>query len=417
MRSPGVAPTLSNQAVPAILPWASLLPCVIAIMAAANLQYTWTLFVAPLMKGLGAKLSAVQLGFTLYIIAQTWLAPFEGWLADRFSPRLLAGAGGALVAMNWIGAGVAGAVGPLYVVCLLGGFGCGLVMATGGRIALRCFGERRGLAIGIVSMAYGLGPVLAVEPIQYAIAAYGYRQAFIVCGAVQAAVLLGAAWCLAEPAVPLKQSAAAAPETVAASNQSPGEMLRSPLFLLLYAIMTLVAFGGLLVTAQLAPIAASYGVPRSLTLCGIGAVTLAIMLDRVMNTGARPFWGWLSDHIGRPRAMGAAFGFEALAVLFLIQSAGRPALFVVLSGLTFFGWGEIFSLFPAVIADVFGPDSAMTNYGILFTAKGVASIAAGWGAARLFEAGGSWRGILWIVLACDALAAALTFLLPRQREG
>jgi len=397
------------------LPWLSIVPCVIAIMAVANLQYTWTLFADPLMKGLGVKLSAVQLGFSLYIMAQTWLAPFEGWLADRFAPRLLAVIGGALVGLNWVGAGLAQSVWPLYAACLVGGFGCGLVMAAGGRIALRCFGERRGLAIGIVSMAYGLGPVLAVVPIQRTIAAYGYQEAFIVWGVVQACVLLAAAWFLVEPTTlppspPAERPAGTSPGS-AGRGKTPAEVLRTPVFWWMYAIMTLVAFGGLLITAQLAQIAASFGLPKTFLLFGLGGVTLAIVVDRVMNAAARPFWGWVSDFTGRPAAMAAAFGCEALAVFLLIQTSGHPVAFILLSGVTFFAWGEIFSLFPALIADVFGSENAMTHYGLLFTAKGTASLAAGWGAARLIEAGASWSAVLWGVLACDVAAALLTWFL------
>ncbi|MBI3552434.1 MAG: oxalate/formate MFS antiporter [Elusimicrobia bacterium] len=384
--------------------WWKLVPCVIAIMAVANLQYTWTLFAKPLMEGLGAKLSAVQLGFTLYIVAQTWLAPFEGWLADRFAPRRLAAAGGLLVGVNWIGAGLAQSLPALYASCALGGFGCGVVMSAGGRVAIKSFPGRRGLAVGVVSMAYGLGPVLAVVPIQRAIEAVGYRGAFIRAGAVQAVLVLAAAFFM--PAGGERAAREAAPP---AGGRTPWEMVRAYPFVLMYAIMSLVAFGGLMITAQLAPLAESFGIGKTALLFGMGAVPLAIIVDRIMNAASRPFWGGISDRLGRADAMAAAFACESLAVGLLILSAGHPLWFVIQSGLTFFAWGEIFSLFPTTIADVFGEDYAMTNYGVLFTSKGVASLFAGWGAAWLVEAQASWVSVLWIALACDVAAAALAW--------
>ncbi len=375
-------------------------------MAVANLQYTWTLFALPLKDALAAKLSAVQLAFTLFILAQTWLAPFEGWLADHFRPRPLALIGAALVGANWVGAGWARSLDSLYAFCLLGGLGCGLVMAAGGRIALRCFADRRGLAMGVVSMAYGLGPVIAVAPVQRAIESWGYARAFVVCGLVQAAVAALAATFLQEPQ--------GAPSPSATPLARLPRVIATRTFALMYAVMALVAVGGLLITAQLAPMAASFGMSKETLVLGLGAVSLAIMLDRVTNAAARPFWGAVSDRLGRCETLALAFACEAAAIVLLAASGGHPLRFVVLSGVAFFAWGEIFSLFPAIVADVFGADEAMTDYGALFTAKGVASLLAGWGAARLVEGRVSWPSVLLAAAACDALAALLAFFPLRQ---
>ncbi len=382
-------------------PWLALLPCVLAIMAAANLQYTWTLFALPLKDALGAKLSGVQLAFTLYIVAQTWLAPFEGRLADRFAPRPLAIIGGLLVGINWIGAGFATSLPLLYASCIVGGFGCGLVMAAGGRVALSRFPGRRGLAIGVVSMAYGLGPVLAVVPIERTIASAGYHHAFIYWGALQAAAVVLAALFMDGKEAPRPAASAGA--------ENPLRIVLTRPFMLMYAIMLLVATGGLLITAQLVPMAGSFGLTKSTMLFGAGAITLAIMLDRITNAAARPFWGGVSDRLGRCETMAIAFACEAAAIALLAASGDHPLRFVLLSGVAFFAWGEIFSLFPALIADMFGAENAMTSYGLLFTAKGAASLFSGWGAARLSEAHVSWTTVLLACAAFDALAAALAF--------
>jgi OFA family oxalate/formate antiporter-like MFS transporter len=133
------------------------------------------------------------------------------------------------------------------------------------------------------------------------------------------------------------------------------------------------------------------------------------VLDRILNGVTRPFWGYISDHIGRYNAMAIAFTLEAAAIYLLLQMVDHPVGFVLLSGLVFFAWGEIYSLFPATIGDVFGPKFATANYGVQYTAKGTASIFAGWGAAKLVERTGSWETVLWVAVGCDLLAAALAY--------
>jgi OFA family oxalate/formate antiporter-like MFS transporter len=131
------------------------------------------------------------------------------------------------------------------------------------------------------------------------------------------------------------------------------------------------------------------------------------MLDRILNGLTRPFWGWISDHIGRYNTMALAFGLEGCAIIALLNLVHKPLWFVILTGFTFFAWGEIFSLFPAAIGDIFGPKYATTNYGIQYTAKGTASIFSGWGAAVILEITGSWIPVFWIAVGCDLAAALL----------
>lgn len=387
---------------------------IVAMMAIANLQYAWTLFTVPLTRSLHATLSAVQVAFTLFILTETWLVPFEGYLVDRLGARLIVTVGGVLVGASWIGSGSAETLGALYGWYTLGGIGAGAVYGACVGTALKWFPDRRGLAAGATAGAYGFGTALTVLPIQRMIADSGYQTAFIVWGVVQGVVVLGAAQFMAAPPEgwrPPGWEPARANIRVhqSAISRTPGEMLKTGRFWLMYLMMALVAFGGLMVTAQLKPIAATYGLDKTVVTLGISALALALMLDRILNGLTRPFWGWVSDHIGRCNAMALAFGLEALAILALLQLVRRPIWFVVLSGLTFFAWGEIFSLFPATIGDVFGPAYATTNYGIQYTSKGVASIFAGWGAAKILETMGSWMPVFWVAFACDALAALLAF--------
>jgi MFS family permease len=174
-------------------------------------------------------------------------------------------------------------------------------------------------------------------------------------------------------------------------------------------MMALVAFGGLMVTAQLKPIAASFGFDKGVFAIGLSALSMALMLDRILNGLTRPFWGWISDHIGRYNTMAMAFALEGMAIIALTQLVHKPLWFVLFTGFTFFAWGEIFSLFPAAIGDIFGSKYATTNYGIQYTSKGLASIFAGWGAAALMQSYGSWIPVFWCAVVCDLSAAALAF--------
>jgi len=392
--------------------WGQLIACIIAMMAIANLQYAWTLFTIPLTESLGVKLSVVQIAFTLFVLAETWLVPFEGYIIDRLGARLMVTLGGLLVGASWIGSGSAHSVTALYVWYALGGVGAGAVYGASIGLALKWFPDRRGLAAGLTAGSYGIGTALTILPIQHMIANSGYSAAFITWGIVQGIIVLVAAQFLLAPAAgwrPSGWSESASNENVqqSAVSHTPFEMIKTGVFWITYLMMALVAFGGLMVTAQLKPIAAFYHLDKTVVLFGITALGLALVLDRILNGLTRPFWGWISDHIGRYNTMAIAFASEALAILALLQLVHHPIWFIVLTGLAFFAWGEIFSLFPATIGDLFGPVYATTNYGIEYTAKGLAAIFAGRGAALLVELGGSWVDVFWIAVGCDLMAAFL----------
>jgi OFA family oxalate/formate antiporter-like MFS transporter len=393
--------------------WLQLLACVAGMMAIANLQYAWTLFTIPLSESLSVSLSAVQIAFTLFVLAETWLVPVEGFLIDRLGARRVVSLGALLVGLGWVGSGYADSLSALYFWYALGGVGAGAVYGGSIGTALKWFPDRRGLAAGITAGAYGFGTALTILPIASMIESTGYRSAFISWGVIQGIVVLLAAQFLRKPPADWKPpvDVAARAERVIQNpvSYTPGQMVRTGAFWLMYAMMTMVAFGGLMVTAQLKPIAATYGMDKHIVAFGVTALGLALILDRVLNGLTRPFWGWVSDHIGRYNTMAIAFGLEAVGIFVLLHLIDRPLWFVILSGFVFFAWGEIYSLFPAAIGDVFGPDYATTNYGIQYTAKGTASVFAGWGAAKLVELAGSWIPVFWVAVSCDLLAAGLAF--------
>jgi MFS transporter, OFA family, oxalate/formate antiporter len=394
--------------------WAQLVAGIIAMMAIANLQYAWTLFTKPMQSHLHATLTAIQWTFTLFIALETWLVPFEGYLVDRIGPRLMLGVGAILVALGWIFSGEAETLRSLYFWYGVGGVGAGIVY--GGTIgnALKWFPDHRGLTVGLTAGAYGIGTALTVAPIDKMIKASGYQHTLVVWGIIQGFVVLIAALFLARPPVGWappgwKEKEAKIKEHVHSSaiDMTPWQMLRQPSFYVIYLMMTMLSFGGLVVTAQLNPMAVSYHVDKVVVAFGMTALVLAITVDRYLNGLTRPFWGWVSDHLGRENTMFIAFTLEAIAVFALLQLISHPVWFIALSGLCFFAWGEIFSLFPSITADLFGKTWATTNYGIVYTAKGAGAFFAGVGAAWLFEKTGSWTRVFYAMIVCDLLAAFL----------
>ena len=395
--------------------WLQLIACVIAMAAIANLQYAWTLFTVPLTKSLNATLAAVQLAFTLFVLAETWLVPVEGYLIDKLGARLVVTMGSVLVGAGWIGSGMTSSLTGLYFWYVLGGVGAGAVYGASIGTALKWFPDRRGLATGLTAGAYGGATALTIIPIQNMMEASGYQRTFIVWGIIQGIIVLVVAQLMRSPEAgwrPAGWTPPAAGTTGVAQTQvsrTPWEMLQTSSFWILYVMMTMVAFGGLMVTAQLRPIAQIYGQDKAIVWFGLTALTLALMLDRIINGITRPFWGWVSDHIGRYNTMAITFFLEAVAIFALVQVIGHPLLFVVLSGFVFFAWGNIYSLFPAAIGDLYGPKYATTNYGLQYTAKGTASIFAGFGAAWLVDVTGTWTPVLYTAIVCDLIAAALAW--------
>jgi len=397
--------------------WVQLIAGIIAMMAIANLQYAWTLFTKPIQAHFHVSLVAVQWTFTLFVALETWLVPFEGYLVDKIGPRFMLGMGSILVAAGWVGSGYAESIGSLYFWYSLGGIGAGIVYGGTVGNALKWFPDHRGLCVGLTAGAYGIGTASTIAPVAEMLKTSGYQHTFIVWGWIQGAVVLVSALFLARPpegwTPPNWQEKAAkirAKVNTSIVDLTPMEMLRQPSFYIIYIMMTMLAFGGLVVTAQLKPMAVSYHVDKVIVAFGMSAVVVAITVDRLLNGFTRPFWGWVSDHVGRENAIFVAFVLEAIAVYALLQLIAYPVWFVVLSGLCFFAWGNIFSLFPSLTGDLYGSKWATTNYGVVYTAKGLAAAFAGPGAAWIYAKTGSWSKVFWAMIACDLIAAFMALL-------
>ena len=397
--------------------WIQLVAGIVAMMAIANLQYAWTLFTTPIQHHLNISLKAVQVTFALFVALETWLVPFEGFLVDMIGPRLMLGLGSFLVGLGWIGSGRAESAGALYFWYSVGGIGAGVVYGGAIGNALKWFPDYRGLCVGLTAGAFGIGTATTIAPIAKMIASSGYQRTFVVWGFIQGITVLVCALFLARPPKGWtppnwveKEKKIKAKINTSAVDMTPLQMLQQRSFYVIYLMMVMLAFGGLVVTAQLNPMAVSSHVDKTVLLFGMTALVLAIEVDRLLNGLTRPFWGWVSDHIGRENAIFGSFVLEAIAVFALLQLINHPLWFVALSGLCFFAWGNIFSLFPSITADLYGTKWATTNYGIVYTAKGVAAAFAGPGAAWLFSKTGSWSKVFWAMIVCDLVAAFMALL-------
>jgi len=388
--------------------WWQLVFGIVCMVMIANLQYGWTLFVSPIDEKYHWGRAAIQVAFTIFVLTETWLVPVEGWLVDRFGPKIVVFVGGVLVAIAWMMNSAADTLTTLYIAAALGGIGAGGVYGTCIGNALKWFPDRRGLAAGLTAAGFGAGSALTIIPIQGMIQASGYEATFLWFGIGQGLVVVALSLTLrpprvgeAPPSTRLKQSA---------RDYTPLEVLASPIFWIMYAMFVLVGAGGLMATAQLAPIAYDFQiakVPVSLLGLTLPALTFALSIDRVLNGLTRPFFGWVSDRIGRENTMFIAFGLEAVGIWALSAFGHDPVLFVVLSGLVFFAWGEIYSLFPSTCTDVYGSRYATTNAGMLYTAKGTASLLVPL-ANVLAAASGGWHLVFILAALMNAAAAIMS---------
>ena len=385
----------------------------------ANLQYGWTLFVNPLDAKYHWGRAAIQVAFTIFVVTETWLVPIEGYLVDRYGPKIVVLVGGILAGISWIINAYADTLTVLYISAAIGGVGAGAVYGTCIGNALKWFPDLRGLAAGITAAGFGAGSALTIIPIQAIIKGSGYEAAFLYFGIGQGLVVFLASFGLASPRDGETPISAAKVEQTQ-RNYRPMEILKTPVFWVMYVMFVMMAAGGLMATAQLAPIAKDYKVadiPVSLLGLTLPALTFALSIDRILNGLTRPFFGWVSDNIGRENTMFIAFGIESVGIVALGLFGADPLMFVILSGLVFFAWGEIYSLFPSTCTDSFGSKFAAANAGLLYTAKGTAALLVPL-ANVLTKETGSWHAVFWVAAAMNAIAAimALALLKPMRHR-
>ncbi|HET7889517.1 MAG TPA: oxalate/formate MFS antiporter [Bradyrhizobium sp.] len=385
--------------------WVQLVLGLIAMMSISSPQYGWTFFTKSLQESLGVQLSTLQVTFTILIVLQTFLSPLQGFLIDKFGARLLIASGCLLSGLGWIAASYATSIVGLYLTYgLFCGIGTGIVYVGVVGLMVRWFPDRRGFATGVVAAGYGFGALLTNNSIYNMIAERGYQHTLVVFG-----IILGLVGAAAALALRLPTTDDVLPQpTVEVSRVGtpPDQMLRTPVFWLMFVMMTMMSTGGLMIISQFSAFSRDFGV-AAVTVFGMAALPLAANIDRITNGLTRPFFGWVSDRIGRENTMAIAFLLEAASVTLMVLFRDNALVFVLLSGVVFFGWGEIFSLFPSTLTDTFGAKHATTNYGLLYIAQGIGSILGGPLAALLREQTGSWLPVFAIIIALDALTGIL----------
>ena len=396
--------------------WGQLVFGIICMVMIANLQYGWTLFVGPIDQKYHWGRAAIQVAFTIFVLTETWLVPVEGYLIDKFGPRAMISGSGVLVAIAWVINSVADSLFLLYLGAAIGGIGAGVIYGGSVGNALKWFPDRRGLAAGLTAAGFGAGSALTVIPIANLIASSGYQSAFLWFGLAQGIVVILVGLLLRAP----EPGEVPASQAVQQSRRDYEwrEVLKTPPFYVMYVMFVAVGAGGLMAIAQLAPIANDYKIatiPVSLLGLTLPALTFALTIDRVLNGICRPFFGWVSDQIGRENTMFLAFFAEGVGIYALLYFANNPVLFVILSGVVFFAWGEIYSLFPATCTDLYGKKFATTNYGMLYTAKGTAALLVPL-ANVLTSATGSWHAVFYVAAILNIVAAimALAVLKPMR---
>jgi len=392
--------------------WNQLIFGIICMVMIANLQYGWTLFVGPIDQKYHWGRAAIQVAFTIFVLTETWLVPIEGYLIDKFGPRVMICGSGALVAIAWVVNSVADSLLLLYVGAAIGGIGAGVIYGGSVGNALKWFPDRRGLAAGLTAAGFGAGSALTVIPIANMIGSSGYESAFLWFGLGQGIVVVIVGLFLRAPQAGEVAAPAAPAVQQTRRDYGPAEAIRTPPFWVMYAMFVMVGAGGLMAVAQLAPIANDYkiaSIPVSLLGLTLPALTFALTIDRVLNGICRPFFGWVSDQIGRENTMFIAFLAEGVGIYALLYFADNPVLFVILSGVVFFAWGEIYSLFPATCTDLYGRKFATTNYGMLYTAKGTAALLVPL-ANVLTTATGSWHAVFYVAAILNIVAALMALI-------
>ena len=394
--------------------WVQLGLGLICMMAISSPQYVWTLFTKPIGATLGATAAAVQVTFSILIVLQTFFSPFQGWLVERFGPRWLIAFGIALTGLSWVLAAYATSLTGLYLTYgLLGGLGTGIVYVGVVGQMVGWFPDRRGFAAGMVAAGYGMGAILTTFPISDSLAANGYQATLTKFGCILGAIgVLAALGLRAPPEALIAQTRAAS----SVRDADTGVMLRSPIFWLMFAMMSMMSTSGLMVTSQIGAFAGDFGITKTMV-WGLAALPLALTVDRFCNGLTRPFFGWVSDRIGRENTMAIAFGLEGLAMAAWLAASGNPLLFVLMSGVVFFGWGEIFSLFPSTLTDTFGAKHATKNYGCLYIAQGIGAIFGGPLASLLHDASGSWSTVFSLAIGADLLTAVLALALLKPMRA
>lgn len=398
--------------------WIQLAAGVVAMIVISNFQYGFTLF-TPGLKAQFASVpySDIALIYTLFILFETWPVPVAGYFIDKFGIRNLMLIGAVLISLGWVGGGMfATSVFHLYISYgVLAGTGAGIIYIATVANAVKWFPDKRGLAAGLTAAGFGGGSALTLIPISGSIASMGWAGAMTAWGIGQGVIAILAALILHHPPKGWLPKDWVQPKAVLQTRKefSATQMMSQKEFYIMYAMFLMVCTGGLMTTGNMSQIAKSLNVFDAKVM-GIAIVPFVATLAGVTNAFARIMWGGISDRFGREYTMAFAFALEGVLIFLMTQISGSPIAFMILMPFVFLAWGEIYALFSAITGDVFGPKNASGNYGIMYTAKGLAAILAGWGAAAVAAMyAGSFAVPYYISSVFDIIAACLALFVLR----
>jgi OFA family oxalate/formate antiporter-like MFS transporter len=395
--------------------WLQLILGIICMASVANLQYGWTLFVLPIEQHWGWTKAEIQFAFSIFILLETWLVPFEGAIVDRIGPRWMVLAGGICTFLAWFINSQASSLHMLYLGGAIAGIAGGAVYGTCVGNALKWFPDKRGLCGGLTAAGFGAGAAITIAPIRSMIHTSGYQHTFLVFAIIYGVIIVIVSNFIKAPGAQDVPPAAKIKVLQGTQDMPPSQALRSPIFWIMYLMFFLVAAGGLMSAAQLAPSAKERGIADALvTIFGITtpAIVAALTAHSITNGVGRPLNGWISDHIGRANMMGIAFGIGAVCLAAFGFFGTTPISFIVTDALVFLFWGDIFSLFAATVGDAFGRKYVTVNYGIMYTAKGLASLLIPLGNV-LTQHTGSWHAVYAVGCGMNVVAALLGFFVLR----
>jgi OFA family oxalate/formate antiporter-like MFS transporter len=398
--------------------WIQLAAGVMAMIVISNFQYAFTLFTPGLKQQFAtAPYSEIALIYTLFILFETWPVPVAGYFIDKFGIRNLMLIGSILILLGWtLGGLFATSLFHLYIYYgVLAGTGAGIIYIATVANAVKWFPDKRGLAAGLTAAGFGGGAALTLIPISATITSMGWAGAMTAWGIGQGVVAIAMALILRHPPKGWLPKDWVQPKAVVQTRQefSAAQMMSQKEFYIMYAMFLMVCTGGLMTTGNMSQIAKSLNVFDAKVM-GIAIVPFVATVAGVTNAFARIMWGSVSDRFGREYTMAFAFALEGALIFLMTQIAGQPIAFMILMPFVFLAWGEIYALFSAITGDVFGPKNASGNYGILYTAKGVSSIMAGWGAAAVAaHFAGSFSVPYYIAAAFDITAAVLALFVLR----
>lgn len=393
--------------------WFILSLAILLNMVVSIYQYSWSLFADNLHQELGWSLAAVSLTFTIFQLTN-FSQPFSGALADARGPKGVGIAGALLVGLGFLLSSQASAPWQLWVCFGMGGIGVGAVSGLAVAAGIKWFPDKRGLASGLTAFGYGSGTAIFNWMIQDFLGSFGVRSTFIYLGLLMLAILLPAVLLFKYP--PDAWTPAPAGLSPGSSrvpiDYTPGEMLRTYQWFLIYFSFSFSMSTILVFAAQIKMIAREFGIPQT-------HFDLLLVLFPLGNGISRIFGGAVSDRIGRERTMVIFYVLLGFFLFGLISFGTNPVVFVIFVFLCALLGGSPFPLYSAIIGDYYGSKYATTNFGITQTAKAWAGLFSGWVCGFLVALVGSYKLPLFIIAACTLTAGFLShprLLKPPHRE-